>query len=93
MQIKVYATLRDVVGGKQVEIDVGAGMTARQLLKAIIARHPQLSEKFFDDQDRLRPSIHVLVNGRDIQHLDGLDTKIGPDAGVSIFPPVGGGSP
>lgn len=32
-----------------------------------------------------------LVNGRDITHLQGLDTPVGKDDVISLFPPIGGG--
>jgi molybdopterin converting factor small subunit len=33
----------------------------------------------------------VLVNGRSLDFLDGLDTIIAPNDNLSLFPPVGGG--
>jgi molybdopterin converting factor small subunit len=33
----------------------------------------------------------ILVNGRNIQHLKGVDTLLGPDDIVAVFPMVAGG--
>ena len=40
MKVNFYATLRDITGGKVVDIPVDQGVTAQQLLDAIIARYP-----------------------------------------------------
>ena len=34
-----------------------------------------------------------MLNGRDIRHLDGLETQIPPNSDMDIFPPVAGGAP
>jgi molybdopterin synthase sulfur carrier subunit len=93
MEIKVYATLREVVGGKSIHIDSTPKMTVRQMLDQIIAIHPALHSEIFDPEHQLRPSIHILVNGRNTRFLAGLDTRIQTGDQISIFPPVGGGTP
>jgi molybdopterin synthase sulfur carrier subunit len=38
-----------------------------------------------------RGYVKVLKEGRDIQHLQGLDTALAETDTLSLFPPVGGG--
>jgi molybdopterin synthase sulfur carrier subunit len=39
----------------------------------------------------LAPQINVLKNGREVLHLDGLDTSLDDGDRLSVFPPVAGG--
>ncbi len=93
MEIRLYATLREIVGGKSVYIDSLPEMTIEHLLQEIFIIHPALRAQIYDQEGQLRPSIHVLVNGRDTRFLAGLDTPVQAHDQVSIFPPVGGGGP
>jgi molybdopterin synthase sulfur carrier subunit len=91
MQVRVYATLRDLVSAKAIELDVRESTDVRRLLRQASSTYPALGAKLWDEQDDLNKSIQVLVNGRAIAFLDGLDTLVSPEDRVDLFPPVGGG--
>lgn len=91
MEVKVFATLRDVVGGKSVRVDVGSGVSIRQLLAQMLDQYPGLRPKLLTEDGQLNPSVHILVNGRDVRFLQGLETVITAQDTVQMFPPVGGG--
>ena len=91
MEIKVYATLREVIGGRSIHINTTPKMTVRHMVEEIIAIYPALHAELFDPDDQLRPSFLIFVNGRDIRFLAGLDTPLQVSDQVSIFPPMGGG--
>jgi len=92
MQVYFFATLRDIVGGKTVEVPITEPITVEALLEALFQRYPLLRSALLDDQGQLYPQVHVLVNGRDVQYLEeGLQTRITDQDTVSIFPAVGGG--
>jgi sulfur-carrier protein len=91
MDIQLYATLRELVGGKTIEIEAQSEMTVAQLVERMISKHPLLRDKLLDADGNLQPSIHLLVNGREVRYLDGLQTRVTPQDAVRIFPPVGGG--
>jgi MoaD family protein len=91
MEIKVFATLRDVVGGKCIQVDITTSLTAAALLHQVVAKYPALQPKLFAPDGTLNPSVHVLINGRDVRFLKGLETVVGPTDTVQMFPPVGGG--
>lgn len=44
-----------------------------------------------DDRGELFLSVMILLNGRNIRLLDGLDTVVEPDDTLMLFPPSGGG--
>ncbi len=92
MIINFYATLRQIVGGKTVDLNIPEGATLRQLLDEIIQLHPLLRRELFDETGELYGHVHVLVNGRDVPYLENiLDTILNPEDTVNIFPAVGGG--
>jgi sulfur-carrier protein len=92
MRVDFYATLRDIVNGKSVEFDLEHGVTARELLDAIVTRYPAMKKELLNPDGRLYGHVHFFVNGRDIQFLeDDLETKIMPGDVVKVFPAVGGG--
>jgi sulfur-carrier protein len=93
MKVNFYATLRDIVGGRTIEIDLPKGSSVRQLLDGLITCYPQLESKLLDEDDELYRHVHLIVNGRDVPYLeDQMDTILQSDDIVSIFPAVGGGN-
>jgi molybdopterin synthase sulfur carrier subunit len=92
MIVNYYATLRQVVGVRQVEFSLPQGSTLRQLIEEMVQRFPDLKGEMLDQRGNLQSHIHIFVNGRDSTLLDGSsDSILSPDDTISIFPPVGGG--
>ena len=92
MIVNFYATLRSIVGTRQVEFPLPPGGKLRQLIDEIVRLYPALQVEMLDSQGNLHGHIHVFVNGRDSSLLaDTLDTILEPSDIISIFPPVGGG--
>lgn len=90
MIVKLYATLRQHVKGGAVTVNDNGYATIADILTEVVAQYPVLHDELYED-DRLHPSIHVFVNGRDVIYLNGLETEVKPTDSVRIFPPVGGG--
>lgn len=91
MEIKVYATLRPIVGGPSVKLNGVSEMTVDEMLNTLYSQYPDLKPELYKGRDDLHPAIHILVNGRDMRYIDGVDTVIKASDEVRIFPPVGGG--
>ncbi len=91
MEIKVYATLRPIVGGPSVKLNGVTEMTVEQMLNSLYAKFPDLRPELYKGRDDLHPAIHILINGRDMRYLDGVQTKVSTSDEIRIFPPVGGG--
>lgn len=92
MKVNFYATLRDIVGSKTLEIEVQPGTTVGQLLDRIIRMYPRIKAELFDEAGNLYRHVHIFVNGRDIPYLENvLDTILDPNDTINIFPAVGGG--
>jgi molybdopterin synthase sulfur carrier subunit len=93
MKVKLYAMLRSKVGLSLLDVATPPGATVRHVLDDLTARYPALRDAIWDKTEASLVSfVHVLVNGRDVHYLSGLDTPLQPDDAMDIFPPVGGGS-
>ena len=90
MEVKVYADLRTIVGGKSVQFD-SAEMTVGQMLETLFTRYPTLQTKLLTREGERHSAFHILINGRDARYLEGMETVITAEDEVRIFPPVGGG--
>ena len=90
--VHVYATLGELFESKHIELCTPA-RTVKELIDFLSAQYnPQFKELLIDaNTGCVRRSHKILVNGRDIDFLDKLDTRILDGDGVAFFPPVGGG--
>ncbi|EEB74080.1 ubiquitin-like small modifier protein 1 [Thermococcus sp. AM4] len=82
VKVKVFATLIDIVGKRMLEIE--GVKTVGELLDELDRRFPGVKKELED-------GYLILVNGKNIEHLQGLETPIKDDDTVSVFPPAGGG--
>lgn len=90
LHLKFFATFREAVGSKLIEREVDDGATVGEVLQGLEADYEGLDGQLLEDGE-LRPQINVLKNGREVLHLDGVDTTLDPDDTLSVFPPVAGG--
>lgn len=86
MELTVYGPLRAATDGKTVEIAVD-GDTAGDLIEAFVAAYPRTASQLMDDEENLRPSVRIMVDGK---HAE-LDDQIPSDASVALFPALRGG--
>jgi molybdopterin synthase sulfur carrier subunit len=90
LELRFFATFREAVGQKTLTRDVDTGATIGDVLRGLEAEYDGLSGQLLENGD-LRPHINVLKNGREVLHLDGLETSLESGDTVSVFPPVAGG--
>jgi molybdopterin synthase sulfur carrier subunit len=92
MQIRLYATLRQIVGEKIVEIPIGTEKTIGDVLRSLVRQYPKLDESIWYPDGSLAGHVAVILNGRDVRHLDGVDTPLSDEDILDVFPPIGGGA-
>ena len=91
MTLKFFATYRDITHCK--ETDVPAPRDVWALLAYLGGLYgPAICKKLYSP-DGLDIGIDaiILVNGRNVAHLNGKDTPLTESDSVSIFPMVAGG--
>lgn len=94
MRVNFYATLRQLAGGKTVEVAVTGALTARRALKEATRANSELDAEVWHPSGDLKEHIKVFINGRQSLFVpNGLDAQVGEDDTLDVFPPVGGGSP
>ncbi len=92
MKVQFYATLRQVVGTKTVDLPLPGDATLQGLVDTVVVQYPDLRTMLLDADGDLLGNVHVFLNGRDGHYLDkGMETVVKPTDTVDIFPAVGGG--
>jgi molybdopterin synthase sulfur carrier subunit len=92
MQIRLYATLRQIAETRELEISVEADATVGEVLRSLVTRFPGLEQAIWSPDGSLAGHVAVILNGRDIRHLSEVDTPVSNDDRLDVFPPVGGGA-
>lgn len=91
VKVKFLATLYDLLGVMRDEAIVPEGATVLDLIKALDKRYGGRLSREILDGDKLKDEYNVLVNGRAIDFLEGLSTKLKDGDEVVFLPPVAGG--
>ena len=90
MKVKYFATYRDITRRK--DEDVPAPADVWELLLDMVDRYKGFQpELLTPDKTGINEETIILVNGRDITHLDGKNTELTEADVVSLFPMVAGG--
>jgi molybdopterin synthase sulfur carrier subunit len=85
--VKLFGGLRQKAGKSEL---AAAGATIREALEAVCAGNEKLQTAVFDGST-LRPHVRVMINGRDSELADGLETAVSPNDQIAVFPPIAGG--
>lgn len=88
----MLGSLAEVATAKNLELKISESMKVSTVLQHVIEDSPSLKERLFEAEGTLRSSVNVMVNGRDIRFLKGLETEVKNEDSIAIFPAVGGGS-
>jgi molybdopterin converting factor small subunit len=95
VHISYLGLVRNVIGCRQEEISVSSGTTVGQLLSLLTDKHGSpFQESVFKQSGKLRATVQVCLDDRDIDDLEGFNTPLGSDKRVTIlvgvYPPEGG---
>jgi molybdopterin synthase sulfur carrier subunit len=91
LKIKYFATYRDIT--RRVDDEMRAPPDVWALLAHLGERYGARFKEntFTPDGMGLGEETIILVNGRNIHHMDGVKTVLGESDVISIFPLVAGG--
>ena len=92
LTLKFIGELRQISGKTQAKIDYQKGLTIKVIVANFSVEMPQLGKVFCDQQlGDARFNALVLVNGREISVLDGLETVLHDGDEIVFIPVVHGG--
>ena len=91
IRVKFFGDMKNYLNKRWLTIEIPTGSTIREFIFELTETlDVNLIEKFMDKRE-LRSGIKILVNGRNISFLQGLDTALEDRDVISILPIAGGG--
>ncbi len=92
VKVRFFTLLRLELGIRELDIEIKSVKRLIEILKATEEKAPKpFLHKLMDEKGRLLNSAIILVNGKNVHHLDRLETPIKDGDEIDIFPPGGGG--
>jgi len=89
---KFFTSLREITGKKIDEIQLQSVITVEELLTLLSEKYgKKFREYIYNKKGKVHGFLSFLVNGKNINVLQGFDTKLKQDDIIAILPPVGGG--
>jgi molybdopterin converting factor small subunit len=79
IHVQFYAQLRDLVGMRELDLDIAEGATVHDLLQEVYAQQPAL-----------RPHDKSILIGAGLEFVD-RNYQLNPGEEIAIMPPVQGG--
>lgn len=89
IKVKFFAYFRELFGGRERDLVLGAGASAGDALRALADTPARRSELFAGDG--LKPHLVVLVNGAPLPAAEGLSARLADGDTLAVFPMMGGG--
>jgi len=95
IHISYLGLVRNVIGCREEELEIAVGTTVGELLSKLAEKHGDpFRMSVFRESGELRSTALVCVNDRDIEQLQGFETRLGSGEKVSVvvgvYPPEGG---
>jgi molybdopterin synthase sulfur carrier subunit len=67
------------------------GSSVSEVLLDLKARFPELQERIFDGDGRVKSHLNIIVNNEDIRFLKGVNTPVSDKDIVTLLPALAGG--
>ena len=91
--LRLHGDVREKAGTDTIKLPITENETVDTLLIRLSKRYPAVTEAILDPTTgELKSYFNILLNGRRIQQLRGIHTKLKDRDEIAIFPPVAGGS-
>ena len=88
--MKLFGPFRRLLDKEEIEIELQAGNDVQDLL-CVLFPSPEVRKEIIDEKGDGGDHVAILKNGRHIQSLEGLSTKLEEGDEIVIVPPSGGG--
>ena len=92
LRIKFIGALRHLSGKTQFTINYQEGISVKKLVDKISQEMPELKQTFSDQElNDSRSNSLIILNGKEISVLNGLETKLADGDEIVFVPVVHGG--
>jgi len=86
--VRFIGALRSAAGKSKITIKIRGAVPLRELIKKIVEELPKLKRTLIDPElEDPRPNTLILVNGKEIGVLNGLETML-KDGDEVVFVPI-----
>jgi molybdopterin synthase sulfur carrier subunit len=89
VKIRSFAGFRHILG-RENEVDLAQGASIKDLLDALCKAHVELRPLLFGELG-IRDDVNVIVDGKNIAALQGMQTKLAEGNEIALFPAAIGG--
>jgi molybdopterin synthase sulfur carrier subunit len=85
--------IKEIIGSREISLVLDEGSTIKHLIDHLFERYgTELKEKIIDSKNgNMRIQFTILLDGRNINYLNGMETKLTDGSVISLLPPAGGG--
>jgi len=92
VEVKLYAMLREIASKKLEKVDLPEKASMRDLIDFLISKYGEEFGTYIYDADKqVRNYLSYMINGVNINSLNGFETTLKDGDVISLLPPVGGG--
>jgi molybdopterin synthase sulfur carrier subunit len=92
VEAKFFTTLREITGKKIETIQLQNSITIDELITLLAEKYgKKFREYVYNKKGKVHDFLSFLVNGKNINVLQGFDTELKEGDIIAILPPVGGG--
>jgi len=92
LKVKFYSLFRINLKSPGTEYELASEITIAELVKKLDHEYDgYFTHKLLEDDRSISPGSIIMVNGKNIIHLEKLDTKVNNQDTVTLFPPSAGG--
>ncbi|MBS7622292.1 MoaD family protein [Candidatus Bathyarchaeota archaeon] len=94
VKARYFAAVREIVGKSEEDFDLPDGTTVHSLLNILSSKYgePLRSYIFPRRAGELSPNLNLLLDGKNVAMMDGVETILYEGCVFAIIPPVGGGA-
>ena len=90
--VKFVGAFRHFSGASEFVLDCKGGISIGEMVNELVVEVPEIKKSLIDQQfEDSRPNALILMNGREIGVLHGLETKLSDGDEVVLVPVVHGG--
>ncbi|MHA1952825.1 MAG: MoaD family protein [Candidatus Heimdallarchaeaceae archaeon] len=89
IKLITFTGIKQIIGEKQIDF---SAKSVEDLINKLEEKYgTAFSNELFDEEGNIKKIYRIVVNGRNINILDGFKTKLKDDDMVAIMPAIAGG--